>query len=239
MAKLPFPGYKELTLSQAANQIKNADNLLFRSKGATSRFIRTYTGNPHSHAAKTSWANGQLELAEVREFRGGRIVTLASQVQNYPGHIDVYRSNAINLKEWSDEEWYELYCRSLNGQRDQAVRYKHLIQVVAEHGQGRYCRQGANLLMRGFAGCAYGWGAILKTGVCNLPGLRFYFSPNYDDTQVNKYPPYCSAAVAIADRLGGGFDQVRARSDSQTTPGDLARSPFNDYLFTLIPDPEE
>jgi hypothetical protein len=235
----PFTNYKELPLSEAVLHIKSADHLLFRGKGLVSRGISAYTLDPHTHAAKASWANGQLECVEVREFKGGRIVTLLSQVENFPGQIDVFRSNDIGLPEWTDEEFRERYVKPLNGHRDQRYKYKELIRVVSEYGKGRYCRQGADLMMRGFAGCDYGWWSIFTTGVCNLPVLRFMLTGDYDDNSISKYPPFCSAASAIADRLGGGFDQVRGKSDAQTTPGDIRRTPFNGYLFTLIPDPNE
>jgi hypothetical protein len=42
----------------------------------------------------------------------------------------------------------------------------------------------------------------------------------------------------MADRLGGGVDPVPHLADRLTEPADLARSPFYEYLFTLIEQEE-
>jgi hypothetical protein len=39
----------------------------------------------------------------------------------------------------------------------------------------------------------------------------------------------------MTDRIGGGVDPVPHLSDRLTEPADLARSPFYEYAFTLIP----
>jgi len=87
-------------LAEAANEILDADLLLFRGRGLASRAIRAAGRGIHSHAAKATWHNGQLMCCEVREFVGGRIVTLESQARKYPRRIDVFRANAGNR--WPD-----------------------------------------------------------------------------------------------------------------------------------------
>lgn len=227
--------YRELTLSEAAPGIRDADQLLFRSRGIISKVIRAYTQGKHSHAAKASWSKGVLECVEVREFIGGRITPLHRQVEKFPGQIDVYHANAIERPEWTPLEWQTLQSL-INGLKDSQKEYKKLIDLVKEFGKGRYCRQGADTIMRSFGGTAYGYGTVFKTSLASLPGVRFWFPPDFDDNAVGLYPPDCSAAVAIADRLGGGFDQLKNRSDMQTTPADIAGSPFNQYFCTLVPD---
>lgn len=83
-----------VALEDVASEIATADLLLFRGSGIISKAIRTVSRGIHSHAAKASWHNGRLMCLEVREFRGGRAVTLESQVARYPGRIDVFRVNA-------------------------------------------------------------------------------------------------------------------------------------------------
>ena len=48
-------------------------------------------GGPFTHAMLFGPVAGVKMVGEVREFHGGRLVTLRSQVQKYPGMIDVYR----------------------------------------------------------------------------------------------------------------------------------------------------
>ena len=45
--------------------------------------------------------------------------------------------------------------------------------------------------------------------------------------------PVCSEMRAICERMGAGVDPVPNLPDRYTEPGDLARSPFYKYLFTL------
>jgi len=187
-------------LSQAKPEIQDADLLLFRGKGIISRLIRSFGRGKYSHAAKASWIKGELFCLEVREWRGGRAVTLSSQVQKFPGQIDVFETNAIKLPD--------------------------------------YNRTKADSLMLLFAGIEYGYSDIIATAVLHAWGLRLIAQANVDDDFVSKRPPYCSAACAIADRVGGGIDPVPNLADKITEPSDLARSQLYRYRCTLIPDEE-
>jgi hypothetical protein len=83
-------------LEDVETHILDADLLLWRRRGLIAR-----TGRGHySHAAKAAWWGHDLFCLEVREWRGGRAVTLASQVARFPGAIDVYRANPGEL--WPD-----------------------------------------------------------------------------------------------------------------------------------------
>jgi hypothetical protein len=77
-------------------QIRDSDLLLFRRRGLISIAGR----GDHSHAAKAAWWGKDLFCVEVREWLGGRAVTLSSQVRRFPGRIDVYRTNP-------DDRWPE------------------------------------------------------------------------------------------------------------------------------------
>lgn len=187
-------------VSAAKVDIQDGDLLLFRGKGLMSRLIRTYGRGYYSHAAKASWLKGELFCLEVRELKGGRAVTIGSQVNKFPGQIDVYKANAINAPVFN--------------------------------------RVKSDELMLLFAGVEYGYWDIIETFVLHFPVIRMLAKPNVDDDFVSKRPPYCSAACAIADRVGGGVDPVPNLADKHTEPSDLARSPFYCYMFTLIPDVE-
>lgn len=183
---------REVRLAEAAPSILDADQLLFRRKGV----IASVGRGPYSHAAKTAWWGRDLFCLEVREWRGGRAVTLESQVKRRPGQIDVFRSNPGN-------HWV-------------------------------FDRQKSTDVMKQFAGCQYGYWGVLRASFSHLPVVRLLTSANIDDAANDGTPPFCSHACAYADRVGG-FDPVRNLADAFTEPSDLARSPFYEYLFTLVP----
>ncbi len=76
--------------------VRDGDNAMFRNGGAQ----QIEAGpNTYTHIGKCIWLRGEqghedtLMIAEQREFRGGRIVTLSSQIDKYPGKIDIWRPN--------------------------------------------------------------------------------------------------------------------------------------------------
>lgn len=87
-------------------------------------------------------------------------------------------------------------------------------------------------------GTKYGWWATARCALSRFIFLRWmpYFTPDRDDEDNGTKPPNCSAAWSMAVRLGGGVDPVHELSDLATEPGDLTRTPFTKYLFTLVPD---
>ena len=88
---------------EAKQSIKEADVLLFRGKGLVSWLIKRYGGGMHSHAAMAHWDGEHLECLEFREFKGGRSVSLKSQVATHPDNIDVFR--VASLIEYGDERY--------------------------------------------------------------------------------------------------------------------------------------
>ena len=181
-------------LTEAREEIAEGDLLLFRRRGLIAMAGR----GDHSHAAKAAWWDGDLFCLEVREWHGGRAVTLESQVQRFLGRIDVYRANA-------HQRWPE------------------------------YDRARATKFMRRLAGCDYGYAAVLAAAMLHLPVVRLAVRAELDDSAIDRRPPFCSHACAMADRIGGGVDPVPHLADRLTEPADLARSPFYQYLFTLVP----
>lgn len=193
--------FVQAALADVRDQIEPGDLLLFRGTGLVSRLIGVAGRSPYTHAGKVDVWDGELYCCEVREFVGGRVVTLASQVERFQGRIDVYRVNA------TDEPAYD--------------------------------RRAAALYMRRFAGCRYGWWHVLGALILHVPYLRLKTKVDYTievDSQTGPAkPPYCSQAIALAERLGGGVDPVPNLPDRLTEPGDLARSSFYQYRFTLLP----
>jgi hypothetical protein len=61
-------------------------------------------------------------------------------------------------------------------------------------------------------------------------------NPDTDDEDGGKEDdPVCSSFRAMADQYGGGVDPVNELAPGATGPGDLVRSPFYRYRFTLVP----
>jgi len=207
-------GTKYVELSEALPDIWDGDLLLFRGgTGIISNLIRTYGKGRYSHAGMAAWWDNDLMCLEVRELRGGRGVTLHSQVNKYPGMIDVYRANAKELE-----------------------MMDHMKERGMDPGPERYDRMGSVRMMRGMTHGQYGYWDILMSFLTHLPGIRMFCKPNFNDDDVDSRPPYCSAAYSIAARLGGGVDPVPDKSDRYTEPSDLSHTSFFKYLLTLTPD---
>jgi len=74
---------------QVRQSIRDGDLLLFRRRG----LIAIAGRGTHSHAAKAAWWGQDLFCLEVLQLHGGRAVTLSSQVQRWPGRIDLFEAN--------------------------------------------------------------------------------------------------------------------------------------------------
>jgi hypothetical protein len=87
-----FGKTRYVSLGDARRSIDDGDLLLFRRRG----LIAVAGRGLHSHAAKAAWWGDDLFCVEVREWHGGRAVTLESQVRGRPGRIDLFRANPNN-----------------------------------------------------------------------------------------------------------------------------------------------
>lgn len=106
------PPFRTLVrLSDIEAELRDGDLLLFRRRGLISIAGR----GVHSHAAKLAWWGGTPFCLEVREWYGGRAVTLASQVERCPGRIDLFRANPEGRWEGYDAAASTAYMRNLAG----------------------------------------------------------------------------------------------------------------------------
>jgi hypothetical protein len=102
-------------LSEVAGQIKDGDLLLFRGRGAIARLIAVAGRSDYTHAGRAVWWGNDLFCCEVRELKGGRAVTLESQVAKHPGLIDVFEVNpSLRWREF-DRRGAVRYIRRLAG----------------------------------------------------------------------------------------------------------------------------
>jgi len=121
---------------------------------------------------------------------------------------------------------------------DQVSWRPSCIDVYRPNQTGRwveYDRDGAARYMRSFVGRDYGWINLFLAALLHLPVIRLFLKASTEDAAIDKRPPFCSQAVACAERLGGNVDPVSNLPDRLTNPCDLARSPFYKYQFTLVP----
>ncbi len=109
-----------------------------------------------------------------------------------------------------------------------------LFEVNPDDRWSDYDRQAATKLMKRLCGCDYGYRGVATAALLHLPVVRWFVKPETDDRAVDRRPPFCSHACAMADRLAERVDPVPQLSDRLTEPADLARSPFYRYRFTLI-----
>ncbi|MEX2317139.1 MAG: hypothetical protein WD669_08305, partial [Pirellulales bacterium] len=100
-----------VALGDARTAISDGDLLLFRRRSV----IAIAGRGIHSHAAKAAWWGDELFCLEVREWHGGRAVTLASQVRRRPGRIDLYRANPNNRWPEYDRTRSTMLMRRLAG----------------------------------------------------------------------------------------------------------------------------
>ncbi len=98
----------------------------------------------------------------------------------------------------------------------------------------RFSRRRALDAMVNITGRRYGWLNLARAALLHLPIVRFLVPPEIDDRESSGWPPFCSQAVSMADRAGG-VDPMPNLADRLTEPGDLSRSPFYAYRFTLVP----
>lgn len=200
-------------------QIRDADLLLFGRRGR----LPADTGHP---------VPGRSRLGRLIGALPSLLITTAGRGEH---------SHAAKAA-WWDRDLFCVEIRGWTGGRavtlsSQVQRFSGQIDVYETNPGNRwpeYDRAGAARFMRRLCGCDYGYGGLAAAALLHLPLVRWFVKPEVDDEAVDRRPPFCSHACAMADRLGGGVDPVRHLADRLTEPSDLARSPFYRYRFTLV-----
>jgi len=90
----------------------------------------------------------------------------------------------------------------------------HIDVYRANANRRRFDRQAAVEAMIEITGRKYGWWCLLKAALVHLPIVRLFVRTDTDD-QANGSLPFCSQAVARADRAGG-IDPVPNLTDRLT-----------------------
>ncbi|NLE38183.1 MAG: hypothetical protein GX621_09190 [Pirellulaceae bacterium] len=178
-------------------------------------------------------ARGAIADGDLLLFRGRGLIATAGR--GVHGHA----AKAA----WWDDDLFCLEFRAFRGGR--AVLLSHLVErwpgridVFETNPQGRwlgYDSAEATRYMRRLTGLEYGWFNVLRVALAHAPVVRWFCSTASDDAPAGERPPFCSQAVVMAERIGGGVDPVPWLADRHTEPADLARSAFYRYRFTLVP----
>ena len=202
--------------SKALSHLKEADVLLFRGTGAVSWAIKRYSGGIHSHAGMIHRDGEHIQCVEFREFKGGRSVSLRTQVESHPDTIDVFRV--------LDSVRYDSFATSeLSGE----VTGKMSLEFTEDIAQK------VTGTMMDLTGLPYGWKNFFKLAKHYAPFFRLA-EQNVKDTAPSEVF-VCSTAVAFSYR-SAYYDPVPYLSDSSVSPADLARSALFKYQFTLQKD---
>jgi hypothetical protein len=191
--------------------------------------------NDASHHKLVRLADAQARIADgdLLLFRRRGLIAIAGRGRH---------SHAAKAAWWGGD----LFCvevREWHGGRavalaSQVAKFPGCIDVFHANPANRwpeYDRARATTMMRRLAGCDYGYTAVLAAAMLHLPFIRMAARAETEDDAIDRRPPFCSQACAMTDRIGGGVDPVPHLADRLTEPADLARSPFYEYVFTLIP----
>jgi len=180
-----------------------------------------------------------LSYADVRgEIRDGDLLLFRRRGLIAAGGRGIH-SHAAKAAWWGDDLFL---LETLHAAGGRAVTLSSQIErwpgrwdwyAVNPHDRwSQYDRAGSTDRMKRLCGCEYGFRSLLYAAMIHLPLVRRFIDPQREAT-TSKYPPFCSHACALADRLGGGVDPVPQLADRLTEPADLARSPFYEYRGTL------
>ncbi len=104
-----------MNLADVAEEIRDGDLLLFRGRGVVARLIGVAGRSEYTHAGRAVWWGNELFCCEVRELKGGRAVTLESQVRRFPGAIDVFEVNPSTRWREFDRRGAVRFMRRLAG----------------------------------------------------------------------------------------------------------------------------
>jgi hypothetical protein len=182
---------------------------------------------------KLATAKSHIADADLLRFRRRSVIAIVGRGEH---------SHAAKAAWWGDD----LFClevREWHGRRavtlaSQVAKFPGRIDVYRTNPANRwpeYDRTRSTHLMRRLADCDYGYAAVLTAAMLHLPFVRMAMRAEIDDSAIDRRPPFCSQACVMCDRVGGGVDPVPHLADRLTEPADLARSPFYEYAFTLVP----
>lgn len=203
--------------SDAIDLMENGDILLFRGKGLVSWLIKTYSHGEYSHVAILDMSEKIPMCCEMREFKGGRCVSLETQVKG-SSIIDVFRPVG--------EVTYD-QTNSYVDPSDEQVKYN--VSKITKRFTDEVKNNIVLRIMK-MSGTDYGWLNIISMVKHYIPIFRLLKPKTQDDEERKLH--VCSTAVSYCLRKEYE-DPVPFLPDHMVTPSDLSRSPLLKYQFTI------
>ena len=194
--------------SDARAHIADGDLLLFRPRGWWGWLISVGTLNPWR------W---------IEIFYCGL----------HPQHSHVARAIWWGKSLWAVQQISNPY-KHLERMSELAQRFPGCIDVYGRNFPWRCnfhaakaCEAHKSLCFR-----RYGWFNVLRLLPRHLPLIRRLMATDTDDQRTSWWPPFCSMAFSMSERVGG-VDPCPSRADRDTEPHHLAESPVYYKKFTL------
>lgn len=103
--------WNEVNLHEVASEIEDADLALTAGHSLISKLVQVAGRSEFSHAAKLRRWGEEIYCCEMREFVGGRIVTLASQVRRHPGCIYLFKLQPRKNETFDRQAAAEYACK--------------------------------------------------------------------------------------------------------------------------------
>ena len=207
----------KLDFNTQKHLIHNADVLLFRSKPFPNLgwWISKYTNSIYSHTALAYWERDELYCLEFREFKGSRQYPIIEYLKN-GDKIDVFRASSYIEHPQAHETPNGLVVEN---------QYKHFGSIVEDS-----IIHTAKALMNN----RYSMWTIWQLSKNYIPFLRLRQAP-CKNGEIDPKSFVCSTLVTYSYRINY-MDPVPLLYDSQTTPGDIARSAIFHKLFEITFD---
>jgi len=205
--------------SKARNLMKDGDVLCFMGTRWWSRLISYFTNSLYTHVAMASWSNGStksnLECLQFHAATGGAAVNLSSVLRDDPRDIDVYRiALPYNKIEFNPDTL-----------KTKVVKVNPKLKDITN-------------TMRGLTGIPYSTKQLFRMVMFYIPFVRLFMKLPHmmdDDAPIHTNNLVCSTSVSYSF-YKNGVDLVMNKSNENTAPGDIGRSPLLNYLFTLEDD---
>lgn len=203
---------KILKYSEAHPLINEADILLFKHGGFPSVgwMIGKYSQSPYSHIGLASREGSEIVCLEFREFIGSRKYPLKQYIEENPRRIDVFRvCYKITIPEYD-------------------FGHVHDNNITFTHNKAKLITDYARTLI----GKKYSWYLIFGMVASFIPFVRLKQKISFGNDEEETLSFVCSTLVNHTYRRYY-TDLVKFLPDAYTKPGDIARSPIINYLFTL------
>jgi hypothetical protein len=182
------------------------------------------------HQARLRIRDADLLLFRPRNFFW-RVIAIAGRSEYTHAAMAYWQDGRLRILQETSGERHNLALSDL------VRRWPGVIDVYKANAYSshHFSRARAVAAMQEIVASDYGWGDLLRAACYHLPLVRFLMRPDTDDDRPTRERPFCSQAISMACRRGG-VDPVPDLADRSTEPGDLARTTFFEYRFTLIWD---